>query len=535
MSKTKLHVSLSLTSGLILGLAWPTNGITFLIFIALIPLLFLENSIRNDNFKRKEGRIFAYGYLTFLTWNLFTTWWLINSTFFGMAFANLCNSLFYAFIFWGFYWAKGRLPLRSANLFLIALWLAFEKLHLTWDLSWTWLNLGNVFSEKIYWIQWYEYTGVFGGSLWVLCINLWIFSILKTYSFKEGALNLVKKLIFPLLAIALPIVVSLALYQNVEQPEKSINVVLHQPNIDPYTGKYQLTNTKFLEQFSKQIKPYLDQGTDYVLSPETYFAEGPGEKLESFDQSILFQKIQRELLPFPKLQWITGIQFYKLYQQNDLPTLSANKVRNGLWVDYYNSAFSAQSKKASQIYHKSKLVVGIENMPLKSILNPILGDLMIDLGGTVAGRATQKKRTNFEHPNLDFKAGPVICWESVFGEFITGYVQNGASFLAVISNDAWWKNTPGHRQLLSYTRLRAIETRRDIARSANTGISAIIDARGEILKQTTYETQTVLTGSIAPRNNLTFYVRYGDIIGRWAVFIFGIYLLLAISGRLKQN
>ena len=160
---------------------------------------------------------------------------------------------------------------------------------------------------------------------------------------------------------------------------------------------------------------------------------------------------------------------------------------------------------------------------------------MIDLGGTVAGRATQKKRTNFEHPNLDFKAGPVICWESVFGEFITGYVQNGASFLAVISNDAWWKNTPGHRQLLSYTRLRAIETRRDIARSANNGISAIIDARGEILKQTTYETQTVLTGSIAPRNNLTFYVRYGDIIGRWAVFIFGIYLLLAISGRLKQN
>jgi apolipoprotein N-acyltransferase len=136
---------------------------------------------------------------------------------------------------------------------------------------------------------------------------------------------------------------------------------------------------------------------------------------------------------------------------------------------------------------------------------------------------------------LETRAGPIICWESVFGEFVTGYVQNGADFLAVISNDAWWGNTPGHKQLLSYTRLRAIETRRDIARSANTGISAIIDARGEILKQSPYETQTVLQGSIAPRTNLTFYVRHGDIIARWAVLVFGIFLLIALSGRLKQN
>ena len=155
MSKTKLHVSLSLASGLFLGLAWPVNGFTLLIFVALIPLLFLENSIRKDVYKRKGWRVFGYSYLTFLSWNLIVSWWLIHSTFFGMAFANLCNSLFYALLFWVFHWAKNLLPLRSAHLFLIASWLAFEKLHLNWDFSWTWLNLGNVFSEKIYWIQWY--------------------------------------------------------------------------------------------------------------------------------------------------------------------------------------------------------------------------------------------------------------------------------------------------------------------------------------------------------------------------------------------
>ena len=535
MSKTKLYLSLAIASGISLGLAWPTNGFTLLIFIALIPLLFLEDSIRNDANKYKGLRVFAYSYLSFLIWNLITTWWLINSTFFGMAFANLCNSLFYAILFWLFYWAKGRLPLRAAHLFLLSLWLAFEKLHLTWDFSWTWLNLGNVFSEKIYWIQWYEYTGTFGGTLWVLGINIWLFSRFKDYHFNEGIPQLLKKIAVPLIAIGLPIAYSLVLYQRVESIEPTIEVVMQQPNIDPYNSKYNLTNTQFLAEFKTQLKPHLDPDTDYVLSPETYFAEGYGEELKGFEQSILYQKMLREMIQYPNLQWITGMQFYDLYRQTDAPSLTANKVRDGLWVEYYNSALGVQSREKTQIYHKSKLVVGIENMPFKSILKPILGEILIDLGGTVASRVTQKNRSVFDHPKLNIKTGPIICWESVFGEFMTGYVKEGANFLAVISNDAWWGNTPGHRQLLSYTRLRAIETRRDIARSANTGISAIIDARGEILKQTPYNTKTVLQGKVASRSNLTFYVRYGDIIGRWAIFISGIYFLLALSGRLKKR
>jgi apolipoprotein N-acyltransferase len=535
MSKTKLHLSLALASGIFLGLAWPTNGFTLLIFIALIPLLFLEDSIRNDANKYKGLRVFTYSYVSFLIWNLITTWWLINSTFFGMAFANLCNSLFYAILFWLFYWAKDRLPLRAAHLFLLTLWLAFEKLHLTWDFSWTWLNLGNVFSEKIYWIQWYEYTGTFGGTLWVLGINIWLFSRFKDYSFNEGIPKLLKKIAVPLIAIGLPIAYSLFLYQRVESIKPTIKVVIQQPNIDPYNSKYNLTNTQFLEEFKTQLKPHLGPDTDYVLSPETYFAEGYGEQLKGFEQSVLYQKILREMVQYPNLQWITGMQFYDIYRQTDAPSLTANKARDGLWVDYYNSALGIQSREKAQIYHKSKLVVGIENMPFKYILKPLLGDILIDLGGTVSSRVTQKNRSVFSHLKLNVKTGPIICWESVFGEFMTAYVKEGANFLAIISNDAWWGNTPGHRQLLSYTRLRAIETRRDIARSANTGISAIIDARGEILKQTQYNTKTVLEGKVASRSNLTFYVRYGDIIGRWAIFISGIYFLLALSGRLKKR
>ena len=534
MSKSIKHLSLSIATGISLGFSWPVNGFTFLIFISLIPLLYLEESIRKDNFKFKSIRAFGYSYLSFLIWNLITTWWLFNSTLFGMLFANLCNSLFYALIFVVFYWAKSRLPFKSAYIFLISAWIAFEKLHLIWDFSWSWLNLGNVFSEKIYWIQWYEYTGTFGGSLWILCINVWIFYLLKNEDFKSLK-NIIRKLIPPLIAIALPIVFSLYLYQKVEIEDKTIEVLIIQPNIDPYKSKYKSTNEDFLNQLFDQLKPYLNKNTKYVLTPETYFAEGYGEELLSFYKSKIHNNIQKQIIDFPNTQIISGIQFYDTYVQKNAPSLTANFIRKNLWVEYYNSAFSEQYQKDIDVYHKSKLVVGVENMPFKKILKPLLGDFMIDMGGTVASRMIQEKRSVFSNLLSNEKAAPIICWESIFGEFVTGYVKKGATFLAVISNDAWWGNTPGHKQLLSYTKLRAIENRRDIVRSANTGISAFIDARGEIIKKTKYDSKTVLKGNITSRSKLTFYTRYGDMIARWCIFIVAIFYLVALSGRFKKQ
>ena len=535
MSKTTIHFLLAILSALLLSAAWPINGFTFIIFVALIPLLFLENSIRLSDFKRKGLLVFGYSYITFLLWNLLITWWLINSSLIGMLFANICNSFFYAIVFSCFSWAKTRLPNRSAYLFLIALWLAFEKLHLSWDFSWTWLNLGNVFSENIYWIQWYEYTGVFGGSLWVLVINVWLFNVFKNHNTILGYKPLARKMIAPLIFIALPIAFSLYLYEKVEEGSKDIKVLLLQPNIDPYNTKYSLTNSSFIDLWKKQVQPFYSDSLDYILSPETYFAEGYGEELREFNGTKLHEELQQELAKIPLTQYITGIQFYDLYAQEKAPSLTANLIRKGLWADYYNSALAEQSNEIFQIYHKSKLVVGVENMPFKSVLKPLLGDVLLNFGGTVASRVTQKKRAVFSHTNSKLKAAPIICWESIFGEFVTGYVNEGATFLAVISNDAWWGETPGHKQLFSYTRLRAIETRRDIARSANTGISSIINAKGEIINQTSYNTKTILSGKLSSRTNLTFYVRFGDIIARWSVFVAGLFFLLALSRRIDPN
>jgi apolipoprotein N-acyltransferase len=129
------------------------------------------------------------------------------------------------------------------------------------------------------------------------------------------------------------------------------------------------------------------------------------------------------------------------------------------------------------------------------------------------------------------KVAPVICYESVYGAFVTEYIKEGAQFLAVMTNDAWWGNTPGHKQLLSYTRLRAIETRRPVARSANTGISAFINAFGEIEQTLDYETKGFLEGEVRPQNKLTYYVRAGDFIARLALGISGFLFLFAIARK----
>ncbi|MEM6379350.1 MAG: apolipoprotein N-acyltransferase, partial [Bacteroidota bacterium] len=168
-------------SGLLLALAWPTYGFPLLLFFAFVPLLWVENDIRNSEVKRKKLMLFGYSYLSFFIWNLITTSWLRFADLFGASFAILVNSLLMAVLMLLYHGIAKRTSRTKALIFLIALWLSFEKLHLGWEFSWPWLNLGNAFSEHITWIQWYEYTGTFGGSLWVWVGNIMVYTALQDY------------------------------------------------------------------------------------------------------------------------------------------------------------------------------------------------------------------------------------------------------------------------------------------------------------------------------------------------------------------
>ena len=173
-------ILLSIISGLLLGLAWPTYGITAFIFIAFIPLLHVAKY--NNKFSIK---IFLCFYLTFLIWNIIATSWLYYASLGGVLFAVLVNSLLMTIVFSLFFIVSKKINSKLSLIFLVSFWLCFEKFHLMWDFSWPWLNIGNVFSEKTEWIQWYEYTGSFGGTLWVLLTNILIYKVFLSTIYNE--------------------------------------------------------------------------------------------------------------------------------------------------------------------------------------------------------------------------------------------------------------------------------------------------------------------------------------------------------------
>ena len=175
-----------------------------------------------------------------------------------------------------------------------------------------------------------------------------------------------------------------------------------------------------------------------------------------------------------------------------------------------------------------QLVVGVEKMPYTEYLG-FLRKLTIRLGGTFRSHGEQEFRENLYTRSDSTGISPVICYESIFGEYVTDYIREGSQFIFVITNDGWWGDTPGYRQHHSYSRLRAIETRRSVARSANTGISSFINQRGEILQRTRYWEQAALRGTINANDGLSFYTRHGDYIARIAYFFALLVFLYTIT------
>ena len=126
----------SVLSGLLLGFSWPVNGFVIFIFIAFVPLLYLEELLRNKSLKK----LFSYSFITFFIWNTIATWWLIHSTLFGMTFAILVNSLLMSLVFTSYSLLSRKVHKKLGLAYFISIWIVFEKFHLLWDFSWPWLG-----------------------------------------------------------------------------------------------------------------------------------------------------------------------------------------------------------------------------------------------------------------------------------------------------------------------------------------------------------------------------------------------------------
>jgi len=518
-------ILLSVLSGVLLSIAWPARGFPGFLFVGLIPLLYIE-----DHIALRRGKFFRfspmlYSYPAFFTWNLLTTWWIVNSTTIGAVMAIVINAFFMSAVFQAFHFSKKHLKsAASGYAALIVYWISFEYLHLNWNLNWPWLNLGNGFASFHHWVQWYEYTGAIGGTLWVLVANILGYKLMM--DLKRPIIGHWSLVIGFSLWILIPIGISYIIYHNYKEEPRPVNIVVVQPNFDPYSEQYVLPPAEVLARIMQLGGPMLDSATRFLVAPESAIQEDMWENnLKTF---YTLPALKEYVAKYPNLNIIVGGSTFRYYEPGQTVPYTARKFKDAdQYYDAYNAAILVNALDSLQLYHKSKLTPGVETLPSFKGFK-WLERYAIDLGGTVGSLGTDEIRKVYRTVNT-VPASAVICYESVFGEFFGEFVKNGAEVMFIITNDGWWGNTGGYRQHFSFASLRAIETRRAIARSANTGISAFIDQRGDDLQETAYWQPAAIKGAVNANSRITFYTRNGDYLARMSVALAVIILLTSVG------
>jgi len=526
---------LSLLSGLLLSLAWPRDGFAGLMFLAFIPFLFIEDHISKNRQDFHRFAVLIYTYPGFLLWNILTTWWIWNSTEVGAVGALIANSFFMAVIFSLYSFSKKHVYGKNHAYFILPFyWISFEYWHLNWDMSWPWLSIGNAFANMPEWVQWYEYTGTFGGALWILILNILFYRLIK--SGWKGGIQLRDKIVWGSLAAIIllaPLLISDSIYRNYEEEERPVNIILTQANINPYTEQYDLPPTDIIDRNLDPVREIIDHETDFVISPESTIQESIWEHRLRYSPGL--KHIHNFISEYPNVSVVIGASSFKEYFDGDEVSVTARKFRDAdVYYDAYNTVFFMDVKGKYEVYHKSKLTPAVEKMPFPRYLK-FLDNFAIDLGGTVGSLGTDEIRKVYHRPSDSLGVSAAICYESIYGEFFSRFVRNGAEVMFITTNDGWWGNTAGHRQHFIYARLRAIETRRSIARSANTGISAFINQRGDIMQESNYWEPAILKDTINANDKITYYTLQGDYIARIAAFVSVMLLLIAISMALRNR
>ena len=492
------------------------SGLTLL--VALVPLMMISASYSDS--ARDWWRMAGWAALTFVLWNVATIWWVWIATPAGPITATLFSTFWNLVGFMLYHYTSKRASKVLAYTLLATAWVATEYLYTSAEvLSFPWLTLGNGFSGDVWAVQWYSLTGVFGGSLWVVLSNIAIF---------EAVVNRgVWRIVRAAAVVVVPIVASLVMYWSYEPAAESVEVSVLQPNVDCYEEKFsgsELAQTKNIIELLAQVP----SSSKVAVLPETALPErlDDDEPLEGRIIGEFASIIQRE---HPATMLVTGATTIKQYDSQTKPTFTARETWGG-YYDVYNSAVAVNADGEQNLHHKMRLVIGVEAMPFTGFL-----DKFVDLGGITGQLGRNDKATVFDKGGV--KYGPAICYEGIYGDCFARFAREGAEVMLVMSNDGWWGNTPGHRRLFDYCRLRAIETRRAIARSANTGVSGFINARGDVIQSLGWDKRGVLTQSVEVREEITPYVAYGDWVGRMSLLValLGVLYYSAYSIKRKNH
>lgn len=545
---------LAAISGILYGLAFPPTGFpgSLLGFICLVPLLIaLETGTRlRDAFRRGFVAMFLLG----LVANYWVGGWkgigaVDPFLMVGGVILALIHPFFLVVPLLLYDVVRRKYGAKPALYALPILWTGFEYFHSLGDLSYPWLNLYNTQSYNLPYIQFIEYTGSFGASFLLVAVNALIYVLLRAR--REAVSGLPTELVVSAkgkrlavvslsLAIGLPYLHGAIVMSQAQSSERTLRVTIIQPNINPW-AKWEVSQKGILDTNFEATDAAIarDGKADLVIWPETAITFPITLNYNGEHLLRLYDYLDRIRTPL-----LTGFPQVEEYMQgkDSIPPDAKPSKYDRLFYRSWNAAmvvYRGAEGYEQDHYYKQRLVPWGEKVPFVDIF-PVLGDIF----KWSVGLGSWNEGTGFDVQRLPMRAvdstAPVqdtarmwtmICYESVYPWFVREFVKNGAEMLVIITNDGWYGRSSGPYQHNQFAVLRAIENRRWIARSANTGISSVIDDKGRMIRETDLFVKDAITSEIPLRAELTVYASVGDwvaipcmwITGGFAVFSLVLY------------
>jgi len=509
----KKNIVWAILSGVLLTGAYPKIGWDWLAWVALVPLLYALKDL-----SPRAG--FRAGFVGGLVHFASLLYWLVPvmrtygylPVYLSVAVLFLLAAVLalYVAVFSAALTAVGKTPVRCLAMTPL-LWVALEYVRSFLFSGFPWELLGCSQFNRLQLIQISDILGVYGLSALIAFVNGALFMTLLYFAKRRWQNTGITARLAAGSSIALILGVALTwsyghwrlqIIDDLMAASPKARIAVIQGNIDQsvkWAPAFQIDTIKKYNRLSASV---IGQQPDLIVWPESatpfYFL---------YDQAptqLVFEGIEQTMTDY-----LIGSPSFER--------------TNGL-VEYLNSAYLISPKaKTMAKYDKTHLVPFGEYVPFKKWL-PFLGKMVAQVGDFRAG---DKGRTL---PWRGEQIGVQICYEIIFPELSRALVENQASLLINITNDAWFGKTSGPYQHFSMTVFRAVENRRALVRSANTGISGFIDPAGRVLATTELLQDAVATQTIPLMKVMSVYTRIGDMFARVCLALVALTMLVEMIG-----
>ncbi len=524
---------LGVFSGLLLGLSFPPLHVEWIAFVAFVPFLFAMEAAESYR------EVLKLTYFSFLLFNIITLYWVggwskQTDPFMMIGGAGLIvgHPLFFAVPMFFYYFVRKRFG-QSAVLLFPFLYVSFEYLHSITQVAFPWLTIGYSQCYNLADIQFASFTGLFGISLQILIVNALLAYALMRW-IKEPKLirkDVLLPVSFALLFVIVPEIYGVIVLSNARLSDfkRSMKVTVIQPNINPY-AKWEGAPSEILRTYEKETYKALHRRADLVIWPETaipFYILLPSygyyrEELQTFVDTT-------------GISLLSGLPLAHYYSDsnNAQPSSHYDEFMHEYYDAYNGAALFMPHTRRYQTYGKIILVPFAERLPYANHLSFLIKPLKWGVGISNWARGTDT--TVFKLSN-GTRFSTVICYESVFPDYVREFAKKGADFLIVITNDGWYGPTSGPFQHAAYAIMRAVENRRTVVQSANTGVSEFIDPYGRYIGEPTrYGVVASLTETIPLNDSLTFYSEHGDWIAHFAEIISAAVILIGLFLKFKHK